>query len=170
MPSDAVFEDMDQNGNGQLECEELAHFMGKVCSRVGVEPPNPKQVRITPVCDYSPVAPPPHNQAGRPFPPSFREAKASTLTFRSPPTCLQIEHVFRHLDLNSDDSVARDELEAFLRHLFSEHLRQFEAQAAARKRQQKLKSDEVAAAAKPKSQGSAILAMLKSKGFMNKPR
>lgn len=39
-------------------------------------------------------------------------------------------HVFRHLDLDSDNNVSKDELAVFLRHLFSEQLKVGELLAA----------------------------------------
>jgi hypothetical protein len=40
------------------------------------------------------------------------------------PSKEQIQHVFRHLDLNGDDAVNKEELAVFLRHLFKEQLKQ----------------------------------------------
>lgn len=36
---------------------------------------------------------------------------------RDPPNREQVRHVFKHLDLNNDLGVSRDELEVFLKHL-----------------------------------------------------
>lgn len=41
-----------------------------------------------------------------------------------PPTSSQVFHVFKHLDLNSDHSISRDEMEVFLRHSFQQQLLQ----------------------------------------------
>eukprot|EP00798_Chlamydomonas_sp_ICE-L_P007718 gene7718-887_t len=49
----------------------------------------------------------------------------------------QVNHVFQHLDLNSDDEVSKDELSVFLRHLFNEQLKHTE---------EKLKKEEQKAA------------------------
>ncbi|KAJ9522434.1 hypothetical protein QJQ45_008274 [Haematococcus lacustris] len=45
------------------------------------------------------------------------------LGVKEPPSQEQVAHVFRHLDLNNDNSVNKDELSAFLLHLFQEQLR-----------------------------------------------
>ena len=59
------------------------------------------------------------------------------------PMC-QVNHVFKHLDLNSDNSVSVDELAVFLRHLFSEQMKHT---------QEKLRKQ--ATASKPKAGAAA---------------
>lgn len=36
---------------------------------------------------------------------------------------VQVHHVFKHLDLNNDNTVSKDELAVFLKHLFTEQLK-----------------------------------------------
>ncbi|KAG1675690.1 hypothetical protein FOA52_002399 [Chlamydomonas sp. UWO 241] len=45
----------------------------------------------------------------------------------TPPNTSQVAHLFRHLDLDGDNDVSRDEMEAFLRHVFDEQLRKLTA-------------------------------------------
>mmetsp|Transcript_26905 Transcript_26905/g.58739 ORF Transcript_26905/g.58739 Transcript_26905/m.58739 type:complete len:118 (-) Transcript_26905:709-1062(-) len=56
----------------------------------------------------------------------FITAVCGQMGVNDPPNPDQVNHVFKHLDLNSDNNVSRDELAVFLQHLFNEQLKHTE--------------------------------------------
>lgn len=76
---------------------------------------------------------------------SFLQSVCSDMGVDSP-SGTAAERVFKHLDLNGDDTVSADELEAFLRHLLNEQLRQAAHQL------QKLSQQKAALAPPPPAQ------------------
>jgi len=67
---------------------------------------------------------------------AFMVQVCDDMGIQDPPTSAQAYQVFKHLDLNGDNSVTRDELTVFLRHLFTEQMHQASVQIAKMEKQE----------------------------------
>ena len=114
---DTVFGVMDTDSNGLLNYTELQGFIETVCGNLGAcQAPLPS---LSP----SHVRPPPPLNTSHKHP----RLACPPAGVQNVPSPDQVKHVFKHLDLNSDSNVSKDELDVFLKHLFKEQLKHLDA-------------------------------------------